>query len=58
LLRLSLLVVVGTLCALMLGWLVFEPFLLAATGLEQHNREEVQQQVVLMLQTMVARAQP
>ncbi len=51
-------VVVGTTSALTLGWLLFEPLLLAATGLDQHNREEVQQQVVLMLQTMIARAQP
>jgi TetR/AcrR family transcriptional regulator, repressor for neighboring sulfatase len=47
-------VVVGTLCALMLGWLVFEPFLLTATGLEQRDREEVRAQVIRMLQTMVA----
>lgn len=51
-------VVVGTTSALTLGWLLFEPLLLTATGLDQHNREEVQQQVVLMLQTMIARAQP
>lgn len=45
--------VVGTLSALMLGWLVFEPFLLAATGLEQYDRQEVRAQVVRMLQTMI-----
>jgi len=49
-------VVVGALCALMLGWLVFEPFLLTATGLEQHDREEVRGQVIRILQTMIALA--
>lgn len=48
-------VVVGTLSALILGWLVFEPYLLAATGLIEHDREEVRQQVVQMLQSMVDR---
>ncbi len=50
-------IVVGTTSALMLGWLLFEPLLLAATGLDQRDREEVREQVVRMLQTMVARAQ-
>lgn len=50
-------VVVGALCALMLGWLVFEPFLLTATGLEQHDREDVRGQVIHMLQTMIELAQ-
>lgn len=51
-------VVVGTTSALMLGWLMFEPFLLVATGLDQHNLEKVREQVVLMLQAMIARPQP
>ena len=46
---------VGTLSALILGWLVFEPYLLAATGLAEHDRAEVRQQVVQMLQSMVER---
>ena len=49
-------VVVGTLSALTLGWLVFEPYLLAATGLVQEDQKEVRQQVVQMLQTMIDRA--
>lgn len=51
-------VVVGTTSALMLGWLMFEPFLLAATGHDQHDLEKVREQVVLMLQAMIARPQP
>jgi AcrR family transcriptional regulator len=47
-------VVVGALCALMLGWLVFEPFLLVATGFERKDQERVREQVVLMLQGMMA----
>jgi AcrR family transcriptional regulator len=47
-------VVVGALCALMLGWLVFEPFLLVATGLDQEDQAKVREQVVLMLQAMMA----
>jgi AcrR family transcriptional regulator len=49
--------VVGTTSALTLGWLLFEPLLLAATGLDHCDREEVRQQVIHMLQTMIARAQ-
>jgi AcrR family transcriptional regulator len=49
-------VVIGTSWALLLGWLVFEPFLLAATTLDQYDREEVRRQVVLTLQAMVKRA--
>jgi AcrR family transcriptional regulator len=47
-------VVVGALCALMLGWLVFEPFLLVATGLKQGDEEIAREQIVLMLQGMIA----
>jgi AcrR family transcriptional regulator len=47
-------VVVGALCALMLGWLVFEPFLLVATGLKQEDEEMAREQIVLMLQGMIA----
>jgi TetR/AcrR family transcriptional regulator, repressor for neighboring sulfatase len=49
--------VVGTTSALTLGWLLFEPLLLAATGLDQCDREKVREQVIHMLQTMIARAQ-
>lgn len=49
-------VVIGTSWALLLGWLVFEPFLLTATTLDQYDREEVRQQVVRTLQAMVKRA--
>jgi AcrR family transcriptional regulator len=46
-------VVVGTLSALTLGWLVFEPYLLAATGLAQHDRHEVRRNIVQMLQKLI-----
>jgi AcrR family transcriptional regulator len=49
--------IVGTTSALTLGWLLFEPLLLAATGLDQCDREKVREQVIHMLQTMIARAQ-
>lgn len=45
--------VVGALSALVLGWVVFEPFLLTATGLDQHDREEVRNQVAQVLQLMI-----
>lgn len=50
-------VVVGTLSALMLGWLVFEPYLLTATGCEQRDQQDVRQQVVQVLQQLIALAQ-
>jgi AcrR family transcriptional regulator len=46
-------VIVGTLSALMLGWLVFEPYLLTAIGLDQHNRDEIRDQVVHVLEAMI-----
>jgi AcrR family transcriptional regulator len=49
-------VVVGTISALILGWLVFEPFLLVATELDQQDPQKVREHVVLMLQAMMARA--
>jgi AcrR family transcriptional regulator len=49
-------VVVGALSALTLGWLVFEPYLLEATGLAQHDPKEVRRQIVQMLQTLIDRA--
>jgi TetR/AcrR family transcriptional regulator, repressor for neighboring sulfatase len=49
-------VVVGTLSALTLGWLVFEPYLLAAAGLAQQDPKEVRQQVIQMLQMLIDRA--
>lgn len=50
-------IVVGTIGALIMGWLLFEPFLLVATGLEQEDREKVREQVALMLQAMLESAQ-
>lgn len=49
-------VVVGTLSALMLGWLVFEPYLLTATGFEPQDQKKMREQVVRMLQHMIALA--
>ena len=49
-------IVVGTVSALILGWLVFEPFLLVATDLDQTDKQLVRERVVLMLQAMMARA--
>lgn len=46
-------VIVGTLSALMLGWVVFEPYLLRATGLEKDDRKQIRGQVVQMLHLMV-----
>jgi hypothetical protein len=49
-------VVVGAMSALLMGWLLFEPFLLVATELDQEDRQKVRDQVVLMLQAMTAHA--
>lgn len=49
-------IVVGALGALTLGWLLFEPYLLVATGLTRQDPEEVRQQVVQTLQMMIDRA--
>lgn len=49
-------VVVGTLSALMLGWLVFEPYLLTATGCDQRDQHDMREQVVRVLQQMIALA--
>jgi AcrR family transcriptional regulator len=46
-------VVIGTLSALMLGWVVFEPYLLHATGLEKDERQQVRAQVAQMLHRMI-----
>jgi len=46
-------VVIGTLSALMLGWVVFEPYLLRATGLEKDDRKQIREQVVQMLHMMI-----
>jgi hypothetical protein len=46
-------VVVGTLSALMLGLVVFEPYLLRATGLEKDDREKIREQVVQMLHIVI-----
>jgi AcrR family transcriptional regulator len=48
--------VVGALSALTLGWLVFEPHLLKATGLAQYDPKKVRRQIVQMLQTLIERA--
>lgn len=49
-------IVVGAISALIMGWLLFEPFLLLATGLDEEDRQGVREQVVLMLQTMIEHA--
>lgn len=46
-------VVIGTISALIMGWLLFEPFLLLATELDGEDREKVRGQVVQVLQTMM-----
>jgi AcrR family transcriptional regulator len=46
-------IVVGAVSALTMGWLLFEPFLLVATGLDEEDREEVRGQVIHMLQTII-----
>jgi AcrR family transcriptional regulator len=45
-------IVVGTISALIMGWLLFEPFLLAATGLDKEDREKVRGQIIRLLQTI------
>ena len=37
----------------MLGWVVFEPYLLRATGLEKNDRKKIRAQVVQMLRIMI-----
>jgi hypothetical protein len=49
-------VVVGALEALTLGWLLFESYLLVATGLTRQDPKEVRRQIVQMLQMMIDRA--
>jgi hypothetical protein len=46
-------IVVGTVSALSMGWLLFEPFLLVATGLDKEDREKVREQVIHMLQAII-----
>jgi AcrR family transcriptional regulator len=46
-------VVVGSICALTMGWLLFEPLLLAATGLDKRDRKEVRTWIIGMLQMMI-----
>jgi AcrR family transcriptional regulator len=48
--------VVGTLSALMLGWLMFEPYLLTAIGCEQRDQRGMRQQVVQVLQQIIGLA--
>ena len=48
--------VVGTLSALILGWLVFEPYLLTAIGCEQRDQRGMRQQVVQVLQRIIGLA--
>ncbi len=47
-------IVVGAISALSMGWLLFEPFLLIATGLDAEDRHKVREQVIQMLQDMFA----
>jgi AcrR family transcriptional regulator len=48
--------IIGATSALSLGWLLFEPFLLTATGLDEYDHDSVRKCVVRMLQLMVDRA--
>lgn len=40
----------ASLAALALGWMLYEPFLLAATGLENENKEDIEQKVIEILE--------
>ncbi len=45
----------AALAALALGWMIYEPFLLAATGLENEDKDELHQKVVAILEDMVSK---
>lgn len=40
----------ASLAALALGWMLYEPFLLAATGMENENKEDIEQKVIEILE--------
>ncbi len=46
-------VVVGAFSALILGWTLFEPFLLVATGLDQYDLEKIRSGIVSVFQSVV-----
>ncbi len=46
-------IMTAILAALSLGWFLYEPFLLAATGIEDQNKEEVQQKVIDILEDII-----
>lgn len=46
-------VVIGTLSALTLGWIVFEPYLIHATGLEKDGQKKIREQVLRMFHVML-----
>ena len=43
----------AALTALALGWMLYEPFLLAATGLEDENKEEIDGKIIGLLEEFV-----
>jgi len=46
-------VVVGAFSALILGWTLFEPFLLVGTGLDQYDLEKIRSGIVRVFQSVV-----
>ncbi len=46
-------VVVGAFSALILGWTLFEPFLLVGTGLDQYDLEKIRSGIVSVFQSVV-----
>ncbi len=43
----------AVLSATALGWILYEPFLLAATGLEEKNKDQVEQKVIAFLEEII-----
>lgn len=46
-------IIAGTIIAVMLGWLLFEPFLLQATGLDRSDREKIRGGVVHVMDALI-----
>jgi TetR/AcrR family transcriptional regulator, repressor for neighboring sulfatase len=46
-------IMTAVLAALSLGWFLYEPFLLAATEMEEKNKDEIQQKVVDILEEII-----
>ena len=46
-------IMTAVLAAASLGWFLYEPFLLAATGMEDQNKEEIQQKVIDILEEII-----